>query len=128
MSATPRAIHEIPIVWTNNKSQPILVSNYRNVGFTAVGIGSISVLASKSAPVGGEKGNKVIDFTIPSTLQNSYAQIAIYDETVVANNWVLSLVVAGTKLAELDTNELSWICLVRGGIEVDATVTVSDNL
>lgn len=126
---TPRQIFEIEIKWTNNQSQPILVSNFRNVGLTVVGTGSVSVLASKSAPSGGIDGTKEIDFTQPSTIQNSYAQVAIYDETVITNNWVLSLVVAGeTKLGELDINELSWICLIRDTDTVDASVTVSDNL
>ena len=130
MGATPRQIYEIPITWdSNNRSQPILVSNFRNVGLTVVGTGNVSVLASKSAPAGGEKGTKVIDFNSASTINNSYATVAIYDETVLVNNWVLSLVVAGsTKLGEVDINELSWICLQRSGSGVDASVTVADNL
>lgn len=129
MGSTPRQIYEIPIIWTNNQSQPILVSNFRNIGLTAVGTGSISVLASKSAPAGGQTGSKEIDFTQPSTIDNSYAQVAIYDETVITSNWVLALVVSGsTKLGEIDTNELTWICLTRTADTVDATVTVADNL
>lgn len=125
---TPRQIYEIPITWTNNLSQPILVSNFRDVGLTIVGTGSISVLASKSAPIGGTDGSKVIDFTSPSTIDNSYATVAIYDETVVSSNWVLALTVAGaTKLAEVDINQLSWICLSRDSDGVDASVTVCDN-
>lgn len=127
MSSTPRQIYEIAIKWNDNKSQPILVSDFRNIGITAVGTGSISVLASKSAPAGGSTGTKEIDFTIPSTLNNSYAQVAIYDETVVTNNWVLALAVAGTKLAEVDTNELSWICITRDADTVDVSVTVTTN-
>lgn len=125
---TPRQIIEIKIEWIDNKSQPILVSNYRNVGFTAVGTGSISVLGSKSKPFGGASGSETIDFTAPSTITNSYAQVAIYDETVTTNNWVTAITVAGsTKLAEVDINELSWICLTRTVDTVDATVTCSDN-
>ncbi len=125
---TPRQIYEIPIVWTDNLSQPILVSNFRNVGVTVVGSGSVSVLASKHFPTGGQEGSDVIDFTAPSTINNSYATVAVYDETVIVNNWVLALVVAGaTKLGEVDINELSWICLSRNSADVDATVTVSDN-
>lgn len=128
MSSTPRQIIEIKVEWTDNKSQPILVSDFRNVGLTVVGTGSISVLASKSAPTGGTSGSKEIDFTSPSTIDNSYAQVAIYDETVTTNNWVTAITVAGsTKLAEVDINELSWICLTRTVDTVDATVTVSDN-
>lgn len=128
MSSTPRQIQEISITWTDNKSQPILVSDFRNVGLTVVGTGNVSVLASKAKPVGGQFGDGTIDFTIPSTIDNSYATVAIYDETVLTNNWVTSLVVAGsTKIAEIDINELTWICLVRNGSGVDAFVTVSDN-
>lgn len=129
MSSTPRQIIEIKIEWTDaGQSQPILVSNYRNVGLTAVGTGSISVLGSKSKPSGGSNGSEEIDFTSPSTIDNAYAQVAIYDETVTTNNWVTAITVAGsTKLAEVDINELSWICLTRTADTVDATVIVSDN-
>lgn len=128
MSSTPRQIIEIPIVWTANKSQPILVSDFRNIGITAVGTGDLSVLASKSKPNGGSTGSEEIDFTVASTINNPYAQVALYDETVTTNNWVLALTVAAsTKLAEVDINELSWICLVRTADTLDATVTATTN-
>lgn len=128
MSSTPRQIYEIKIDWTNNQSQPILVSDFRNIGITAVGTGDVSVLASKSKPTGGSLGSEQINFLSPSTINNSYVQVAIYDETVITGNWVLALTVAAsTKLAEVDINELSWICLTRTINTVDALVTVTTN-
>lgn len=123
---TPREIHKYPIVWTNDLSQPIPVSDFRNIGLTIAGIGSVSVLGSKDKTV------EPIDFASSSTLANSYATIAIYDETVTTNNWVTSLTVNNaTKLAEIDTNLLTWICLSRttASIDnpVDAFITVADN-
>lgn len=128
MSTSPRQIYSIPITWTNNKSQPILVADFRNVGLTAVGTGSITVLASKQYPSGGKDGNREIDFSAPSTIDNSYTQVVVYDETITTGNWVTALAVSGsTKIAELDINELTWICLSRSGGGVDAFITVSDN-
>jgi len=121
MSA-PRTVNTIPITWTSNKSQPILVADYRNVGITIVGTGNVSVLASK------EKSDTPTDFTAASTIGNSHATVVLFDETVVANPFVTVLTVAGsTKLAELDTNLVTWICLQRSADTVDAFVSYSDN-
>lgn len=121
MSA-PRSVRTIPIKWTANKSQPILVTDFRNVGLTVVGTGDVHILASKA------KVDTPIDFTTSSTIANSYAQVVLFDETVVSSPFVTALTVAAaTKLAEIDTNLLTWICVVRSADTVDAFISYSDN-
>jgi len=119
--SVPRMIVQEKITWTNNKSQPIFAGDFRNIGITIVGTGTLSVLGSKS------RQQDPIDFTAASTLANSYATIVLADETV-ANTYATSLTVSGsTKIAEVNTNELGWICLSRSGSGVDAFVTMTDN-
>lgn len=115
-----RKIKQYPITWTNDLSQPIFCGDFRNIGITIVGTGDIQVLGTKDI-------NKV-DFSASSTLSNSFAAIVIADETV-ANTYSTTISVsASTKLAEVNTNDLQYICLSRSGSGVDAFVSLTDNL
>lgn len=119
----PRDIKKVPIVWTSNKSQAIFCGDFRNIELTVVGTGSVSVLGSKDL----NTASTPPDFTSPSTIANSYAAVVIADETV-ANNYVTALAVtAETKVGEVNTNILTWICLTRTVDTVDAFVTLTDN-
>jgi hypothetical protein len=120
--SVPRNVKKQPITWTSNLSQPILVTDWRNIEITVVGTGDVSVLASK------DKTIDPIDFSSPSTITNSYATIALYDETVTSSNFVTTLTVsASTKIAEIDSNLLTWIAVSRSADTVDAFITYSDN-
>lgn len=128
--STPRVTHKFPIVWDqNNLSQPIFVADFRHVEITAVGTGNIQILASKD--FGSDPGNPLAtppDFSLPSTINNSYAAVEIYDETVATGNFTLTLTVAGsTKIGELEANFDGWICVSRDNPAVDAFITVADN-
>lgn len=115
----PRQIHKTPIVWTNNLSQSIFAGDFRNIGVTIVGTGTVQVLSSKDT--------NEIDFTLSSTLTNSYVAVVIADETV-ANTYTTSLTVsAATKVGEVNQNYAGWICLSRSANTVDAFVTTTDN-
>lgn len=120
--SVPRNVKKETITWTSNLSQPILVTDWRNIELTVVGTGSVSILASK------DKTIDPIDFSSPSTITNSYATIALYDETVTSSNFVTTLTVSGsTKIAEIDSNLLTWIAVSRSDDTVDAFITYSDN-
>lgn len=122
MAQTPREIFKIPITWTNNVSQPILVSDFKNINLTVVGTGAVSVLGSKDVQV------DPINFASPSTISNSYATTIILDETVAPVAGATTLTVAGaTKIGRVDTNTLTWIALSRNLNTVDAFITISDN-
>lgn len=118
---TPREIRKIPITWTANKSQPILVSDFRDIDITIIGTGNATVLGS------AEKTTEPVDFTSPSVLGNSYAAIVIADLTT-PSTYVTALAVAGaTKLGEVNTNLLTWICIERSVDTLDAFITICDN-
>lgn len=114
-----RTIDQIKITWTSNKSQPISIGSYRNAVVTAVGTGDISVLCSGS--------ETEIDFTAPSTIDNAYSGVVLAD-LGVPNTYATSLsLTAETKLAELNSNLIGWICLVRSVNTLDAYVSIGDN-
>lgn len=109
-----------PIQWTNNKSQPILTSDYRNIGITAVGTGEITAIATKDT--------NLPDFGSASTINNPYCEVVIYDETLTTGSFVNPLVLDNeTKVAEIETNLLTWVVLERNVDTVDAFVTVVNN-
>ena len=115
----PRDIKQIPITWTSDKSQPIFVGDFRDVVLTIVGTGTATVLASAD--------KEVVDFTIASTIDNSFATMVIADMTT-ASTYATSLAVAGTtKLGEVNTNLLTWICVTRSAGTLDAFITICDN-
>jgi len=123
-----RTILKYPIVWTSNLSQPIFVGDFRHIEITAVGTGNIQVLATKDFnPSAGNPSGEPVDFSAPSTIGNSYAPIVIADETV-ANSYVTTLAVAGTKIGEVNTNFVGWISVSRSIDTVDAFITVADNI
>lgn len=126
--ANSRIVKETPITWTTvggtDYSQPIAVADYRDVGITLVGTGTITVLGTKQWNTSGSAP----DFTSPSTITNSYAAIVIADETT-PNTYATTIAVAGaTKLAEVNSNLVTWICLTRSINTVDAFVTYCTNL
>lgn len=121
--ANPRDVKKIAITWTSNKSQAIKTDDFRNIEITAVGTGTIQVLASKDK----NPADTPPDFTSPSTISNSYAAVVIADETV-ANTYSTSLTVSSsTKIGEVNTNLVTFICLTRSVDTVDAFVTITDN-
>lgn len=119
----PRDIKEIPITWTANKSQPIKVADFRDIGLTLAGTGILTVLGSKQK----NPADTPPDFTVSSTISNSFVAVVIADETV-ANTYATTIAVSGsTKLAEVNTNLLTWVCIQRSVDTVDAFLTTCDN-
>ena len=119
----PRDVKKIPITWTNvggtDYSQAIMVADFRDIDLTIVGTGTVTVL--------GSADKEAIDFTASSTITNSYAAVVIADLTA-ANTYATSLSVAGaTKIGEVNTNLLGFICLTRSVDTVDAFITTCDN-
>lgn len=122
--ANPRDTKKIPITWTSDFSQVIKANDFRNIGLTIVGTGDIQVLASKEK----NPADEPVDFTAPSTIDNAYAAIVIADETLATGSYSTSITVSGsTKLAEINTNLATFICLSRSADTVDAYITVTDN-
>lgn len=115
----PRDLKKYPIIWTSNKSQPISVGDFRDIDITVVGTGTITVLGTASSDI--------IDFTGSSTLANAFAPMVIADLTT-PNTYATSLAVSSaTKIGEVNTNLLGWICVTRTADTVDAYVTICDN-
>ncbi|MGV8130847.1 MAG: hypothetical protein ACP5N7_01975 [Candidatus Pacearchaeota archaeon] len=123
--ANPRDVKQIPITWTSDKSQPILVSDFRDVVLTIVGTGTATVLGTTLVPKNATA--TPVDFTTSSTITNPYAAVVIADLTT-ANTYATSLAVAGaTKMGEVNTNLLTYICVTRSAGTLDAFITVCDN-
>lgn len=127
MSANPRDVKKFPITWTTvgrtDYSQVIKCDDFRDIGLTVVGTGDLQVLASKEK----NPADLPPDFTASSTIGNAYAAIVIADETV-PNTYVTTLTVSSeTKLAEVNTNLATFVCLTRSSDSLDAYVTVCDN-
>lgn len=96
--------------------------DYRNQVLTVVGIGTVIVYGSvqKDPP----------DFTLPSTIGNSYAPIVLADYSIQNTyyNGASGVVVAGaTKIVELNTNLLSWVAIHRSANTVNVKLTETDN-
>lgn len=123
--ANPRDVKQIPITWTSNKSQPILVSDFRDVVLTIVGTGTATVLGSALVPKTSTA--TPVDFTASSTITNPYATMVIADLTT-PSTYATSLAVTGaTKMGEVNTNLLTYICVTRSVNTLDAFITVCDN-
>ena len=121
--ANPRDVKKIPITWTGNYSQAIKADDFRNVELTVVGTGSVQVLASKDK----NPTDTPPDFTATSTITNSWAPVVIADETT-PNTYATSLAVsASTKIGEVNTNVVTFVCLLRSVNTVDAFITITDN-
>ncbi len=115
-----RDIKKQSITWTSDKSQPIWVGDYRDVVLTIVGTGTATVLATAS--------KEVVDFTAASTIGNAFATVVIADLTTVTTPYATSLVVAGaTKLGEINSNLVGWVCITRSANTLDAYLTYCDN-
>lgn len=122
MSTSPRQTHKVPIVWTNNQSQPIYVQDMRDINLTIVGTGTATILGSADTTIG-----KKIDFTTTSTLVNSFTPIVIAD-LGVPSAYATTLVAAGeTKIGELNTNLMAWICVTRSSSTLDGFISLCDN-
>lgn len=121
--ANPRDTKQIAIVWTSNQSQAIKVNDFRDIDLTLVGTGVITVLGSQQK----NPDDTAVDFTLSSTIDNAYAPIVIADLTT-PNTYVTTIsVTSSTKLAEINTNLLTFVCLQRSLDTVDAYLTVCDN-
>lgn len=126
----PRIIRKTSIEWTFNSddslwySQPIQVSSFRDVGITVVGTGDVQALGSKQ----WDNNQQIIPlFTDPSIISNSYVAVIIADETT-PNTYVTTFSVsASTKIGELNTNMVTYVCLTRSTDTVDAFLTYCDN-
>lgn len=121
--ANPRDTKKIPITWSDDLSQPIKINDFRNVVITLVGTGAIQVLGS------AEKNptDTPPDFTAPSTIDNAFEAIVMADLTAPNTYATTISVTSATKLAEVNTNLLTFISLSRSVDTVDAYVTVCDN-
>lgn len=126
--ANPRLIKKYPITnWTDVGgtfySDPIFVGDYRDIVLTIVGTGTATVLGTNELRANQEP----VDFTATSTIDNSYVPVVIADLGAVST-YAANLVAAGnTKLGEVNTNLLTWICVTRSADTLDAFVTLSDN-
>lgn len=121
--ANPRDTKQIPITWTSNKSQPIKVNDFRDVVLTIVGTGTATVLGSAQK----NAADTPPDFTASSTISNSFITTVIAD-IGVASTYATSLVAAGnTKMGEVNTNLLTFICVTRSVDTLDGFITVCDN-
>ncbi len=104
----------------DGKSAISFVVDFRNQVIGATGTGVVTVYGSmqKEPP----------DFTQPSTIDNQYAVIVLADYSLATSQYVTSLVVSSaTKIAELNTNLLSWIAIHRSVDTVDVKLLEGDN-
>ena len=127
----PRQVRKTKITWTQPDpmgpwySQPIFVADYRDVGITIVGTGDVQALATKE--LYNSNVDTPVDFTVSSTISNSYAAAVIADETT-PSTYVTTFTVAGaTKFGEINTNLVTFVCLTRSVDTVDAFLTYCDN-
>lgn len=90
-------------------------ADWRDILITGVGNGILSVFGSiQQAPV---------DFTLASTITNSYVPVVLADYTTPNTYFSGSVTVAGTSIVELNTNLLTWIGIQRSVNTVDAVLT-----
>jgi hypothetical protein len=96
-------------------------ANWRDILITLVGTGNVKVLGSiQELPP---------DFSAPSTITNSYAEITLADYAIPATFYAgnAGVTVAGaTALVEVDTNLLTWIAIVRDVDTVDVLLTITN--
>lgn len=105
----------------DGQSSICFTADHRNQLIGIVGTGTVTVYGSmQKAPV---------DFSAPSTIDNLYAVIVLADYSLASSNYVTSLSVTGsTKIAELNTNLLTWIGIHRSGNGVEVKLTQTTNL
>lgn len=94
----------------------------RNVVLTVVGTGNVVVYGSaQELPP---------DFSVASTITNSYVPIMLADYTTPSTYYAggAGVTVAGTTaIVELNTNMITWIGIERSANTVEVLVTVTDN-
>lgn len=107
----------------SNETAIAFAADFRDVLLTVVGTGNVIVYGStqKDPP----------DFTIPSTITNSYAAIRLNDYTTIGAGSFLDgttgITVAGaTAIVELDTNLLTWCAIHRSANTVDVKMTITN--
>jgi hypothetical protein len=93
--------------------------DFRDLVLTVVGTGTVKVYGSaQQLPP---------DFTLPSTISNSYTPIALADYSLATNTILAGsagVTVAGaTKLVECNTNLLTWIAIERSADTVQVLLT-----
>lgn len=105
----------------DNQNSICFAGNHRNQVIGIVGTGTVTVYGSMQ--------KEPVDFTAPSTIDNLYAVIVLADYSLSSSNYVTSLAVAGTtKIAELNTNLLTWIAIHRSANTVDVKLIETTNL
>lgn len=106
----------------DGKTAIAFAADFRNQVLTVVGTGTVIVYGStqKDPP----------DFTVASTITNSYAPIVLADYSIQNTyyNGAAGVTVAGaTKIVELNTNVLTWVAIHRSAGTVDVKLTETDN-
>lgn len=119
MSVRKTTTQIIPKFTNTLISEAIDVGSYRNIVITAVGTGTFSVRGT----VYGEP----VDFTATSTITNPHALIVLADLTAASTYNTSLAVSSSTKLAEVNTNLLTYISIVRSDTGVAVSVSASDN-
>ena len=125
--ANPRLIKKYPITWTTvggtDYSQAIGVADTRDIVLTIDGTGTAQVLGT----IEMHPDQVPVDFTAASSITNSYIAAVIAD-IGVPNTYSTSLTAAGsTKMGEVNTNLLTWICVTRSANTLDGFITICDN-
>lgn len=125
----PRDVKKIPLTWTPtgvgtvSLSQVIKAADFRDIDITVVGTGTVVVYGSAEK----NADDTPPDFTAASTISSAYAPMVIAD-LGTPNTFAASIAVVGaTKIGEVNTNLLTWICVERSESTVDAYITVCDN-
>lgn len=97
-------------------------ADFRNVLLTVVGTGTVFVLGSEQ--------RLPPDFSVGSTIQNTWAPIVTADYSVQNTYYdgTTGVIVAGeTKIVELNTNMVTWFAIFRSVDTVDVLATVTNN-
>lgn len=98
------------------------VADFMALVLTGVGIGTLKVLGSAQ--------RLPPDFSSPSTILNSYAEMVLADYSVPGAYYSGSAgvtVSSSTKIVEVNTNLLTWIAITRSVDTVDALLTETNN-
>src|ERR1035437_3630373 len=104
------------------KNAICFAGDYRNQLITIVGTGNVLIYASAQ--------RLPPDFTLPSTIDNSYTTVMSADYQAVGTYYTGAAGVAvssSTKIVEINTNLLTWIGIHRSAEGVDVKITEGDN-
>lgn len=98
--------------------------DFRNILLTLQGTGNVIVYGSIQ--------NNPPDFSIASTITNSYVALMLADYSIantVYNGATGATVAAGaTRTVEVNTNVITWFAIHRSADTVDVISTVTDNI